>query len=155
MRLWLTTISSYVAQTFRSAPVPWPYGLTVVSRRLSGEGIVKQPIGTILLAAGLLAAGLAGLVASWAFWPRTPGTSPLAALLSLLWSATYLSTALLTFRSSPLAAAAFVAAIALLLPLTSFIVPDGGILLVGPFVLVGLIGLAGYRYLRRVPGAAV
>ena len=53
-----------------------------------------------------------------------------------------------------LLAAAFVTAIALLLPLTSFIVPDGGLLLVCPFVLVGLIGLVGYRYLRRVPGAA-
>lgn len=107
------------------------------------------------MAATLLTAGLAGLVACLVFWPRTPGTSPLAALLTLLWSAAYLSAALLTFRGSRLAAAAFLAAIALPLPLPFFLVPDGGPLLLGPLVIVSLIGLTGYRHLRRVPGAAV
>ena len=88
-----------------------------------------RPFGIILLAAALLAAGLAGIAAFWAAWPRTSNTSPLAALFALVWSCTYLVTALLTWRRSRLAAPCFLAAMALLLPVVHF--PGRGLF---PFV---------------------
>ena len=45
--------------------------------------MLGRPLGIILLAAALLAAGLAGIAAFWAAWPRTSNTSPLAALFAL------------------------------------------------------------------------
>ena len=45
--------------------------------------MLKRPMGTVLLAGAFLAAGLAGIVAFWAAWPRTSNTSPLAALFAL------------------------------------------------------------------------
>jgi len=50
--------------------------------------MLKRPMGTVLLAGAFLAAGLAGIVAFWAAWPRTSSTSPLAALFALVWSCT-------------------------------------------------------------------
>jgi hypothetical protein len=111
--------------------------------------MLRRPLGTILFAGAFLAAGLAGIVAFWAVWPRTPNTSPLAALFALMWSCTYVVTAILTWRRSRFAAPAFLAAIGLLVFPASFIVPEGQLFLPS-FVVVSLVAFLGYRYLRRV-----
>ena len=105
--------------------------------------------GIILLAAALLAAGLAGIAAFWVAWPRTSNTSPLAALLALVWSCTYVVTALLTWRRSRLAAPAFLAAIGLLVFPLSFLFPGGQLFLLPSFVVIVLVAFLGFRYLRR------
>ena len=116
--------------------------------------MLGRPFGIILLAAALLAAGLAGIAAFWAAWPRSSNTSPLAALFALVWSCTYVVTALLTWRRSRLAAPAFLAAIGLLAFPASFIVP-GGQLFLPSFVVIVLVAFLGYQYLRwaREPAA--
>jgi hypothetical protein len=111
--------------------------------------MLGRPFGIILLAAALLAAGLAGIAAFWVAWPRTSNTSPLAALLALVWSCTYVVTALLTWRRSGFAAPAFLAAMGLLLPLFSFMFPGGQVLLLPSFAITVLFALLGYRYLSR------
>ena len=111
--------------------------------------MVRRPLATILLAGAFLAAGLAGVAALLAVWPRSSNTSPLAALFALTWSCAYIGTAILTWRRSRFAAPAFVAAIGLLLFPASRIVPGGRIFLPSLLVL-GLVGLIGYWYLRRV-----
>ena len=116
--------------------------------------MLGRPLGILLLAAALLAAGLVGIAAFWVAWPRTSNTSPLAALLALAWSCTYLVTALLTWRRARLAAPAFFAALGLLLPLFWFIFPGGQVLLLPPFVITFLFALLGYRYLRRTRAPA-
>ena len=110
--------------------------------------MLGKPFGIILLAAALLAAGLAGIAAFWAVWPRTSNTSPLAALCALVWSCTYVVTALLTWRRSRLAPPAFLAAIGLLVFPASFIFP-GGQLFLPSFVVIVPVAFLGYRYLRR------
>jgi hypothetical protein len=121
--------------------------------RKAGE-MLGRPFGIILLAAALLAAGLAGIAAFWAAWPRTSNTSPLAALLALVWSCTYLVAALLMWRRSRLAAPAFLAAMGLLLPLFLFMFPGGHVPLLPPFVITLLLALLGYWYLRRARESA-
>jgi hypothetical protein len=111
--------------------------------------MVRRPFGTILLAGAFLAAGLAGLVAFWAAWPRTSNTSPLMALFALVWGCTYVVTAVLTWRRSRFAGPAFVGAIGLLLFPARFIVP-GGQLFLRSFVMIVVVAFLGYRYLRRV-----
>ena len=113
-----------------------------------------RPFGIILLAAALLAAGLAGIAAFWAVWPRTSNTSPLAALFALVWSCTYLVSALLTWRRSRLAAPCFLASLALLLPPLSFIFPGSEVFLLPSYVVTFLVGFLGYRYLSRAQGPA-
>ena len=111
--------------------------------------MLGRSFGIILLAAALLAAGLAGVAAFWAAWPRTSNTSPLAALFALVWSCTYVVAALLTWRRSRLAAPAFLAAMGLLLLPLSFIFPGGEVFLLPSFGATFLIGFLGYRYLSR------
>lgn len=111
--------------------------------------MLSRSFGTILLANAFLVAGLAGIVALLAVWPRSSNTSPLAALFALLWSCTYIVTAILTWRRSRFAAPAFVAAIGLLLFPARLIVPGGQIFLPS-FVVISLVAFFGYRYLRRV-----
>jgi hypothetical protein len=111
--------------------------------------MLRNPFGIVLLAATFLAAGLAGIVAFWAAWPRTSNTSPLAALFALVWSCTYIVTAVLTWRRSRFAGSAFIAAIGLLLFPARFIVPGGQVFLPS-FLVIILIAFLGYRYLRRV-----
>jgi hypothetical protein len=113
------------------------------------EEMLRRPFGIILLAAALLAAGLAGVAAFWAAWPRTSNTSPLAALFALTWSCAYIVAGVLTWRRSRLAAPAFIAAIGLLVFPLSFVFPGGQLFLVPSFVVVFLFTLLGYRYLRR------
>ena len=116
--------------------------------------MIRRPLGTILLAGAFLAAGLVGIVAFLAAWPRTSNTSPLAAVFALVWSCTYVVTAILTWRRSRLAAFAFLAAIGLLVFPASFIVP-GGQLLLPSFLVITCVAFLGYRYLRRVRDHAV
>ena len=85
--------------------------------------MLRRPIGITLLAGVCLLAGVAGIAASWAAWPRTANTSPLAALFALTWGCTFLAAGVLTWRRSRLAAPAFVAAIGLLIVLLRFIFP--------------------------------
>jgi hypothetical protein len=113
----------------------------------------RTTLGTTLLAAVFLVAGLAGVAASWAAWPRTSTTSPLMALFSLTWGCTYVVTAVLMWRRSRFAAPAFVAAIGLLLFPARFIVP-GGQLVVPSLVVLTLVAFLGHRYLRRTSEAA-
>ena len=108
-----------------------------------------RPFGIILLAAALLAAGLAGIAAFWAAWPRTSNTSPLAALFALVWSCAYVVTALLTWRRSRLAAPGFLAAMGLLLVMLSLIFPGAQVPFLPSFVVIFLFGVLGYRYLSR------
>jgi len=110
--------------------------------------MLVRPFGIILLAAALLAAGLAGIAALWAAWPATSNTSPLAALFALAWSCAYVIAAVLTWRRSRFAAIAFMAAIGLLMFPASFIFPGGGqLFLVPSFVVIFLFAFFGYRYL--------
>jgi hypothetical protein len=115
----------------------------------SRKEMLRRPSGIMLLAATLLAAGLAGMAAFWATWPRTSNTSPLAALFAVAWSCAYIVAGALTWRRSRFAATAFVAAIGLLMFPLSFVFPGGGHLFVLPsFVIIFLFTLLGYRYLR-------
>ena len=107
-----------------------------------------------LLSFACLAAGLAGIAALWAAWPRTSKTSPLAALFALVWSCTYLLTALLAWRRNRLAAPAFAVAIGLLVFPLSFLFPGGQRVLLPSFALVALVALVGYRNVRPVCQAA-
>ena len=113
---------------------------------------LRRPFATILLTGAFLAAGVAGIVAAWGTWPRTSNTSPLMALFALVWSSTYVVAALLTWRRSRFAGAAFLPAIGLLLFPARYIVP-GGQLFLPSFVVVVLVAFLGYRYLRKVPEA--
>jgi hypothetical protein len=110
--------------------------------------MLRWPFGIILLAGAFLVAGLAGIAAFWVAWPRTSNTSPLAALFTLVWSCTYVVTAILTWRRSRLAAPAFLAAIGLLMFPASFIFP-GSQLFLPSFLVIVLVAFLGYRYLRR------
>jgi hypothetical protein len=113
---------------------------------------LRRPFGTFLIAGAFLAAGVAGIAAAWEAWPGTSNTSPLLALFVLAWSCAAVLTAVLTLRRSRFAAAPFLAAIGLLLFPARFIVP-GGQLFLPSFVVVVLIALLGYRYLRRIRAA--
>lgn len=110
--------------------------------------MLRRPFGVVLLAGALLVAGLAGIAASWVAWPRTSNTSPLAALFALIWSCTYVVSAILTWRRSRLAAPAFLVAIGLLVFPASFIFP-GGQLFLPSFVVIVPVAFLGYRYLGR------
>ncbi|MGH8639518.1 MAG: hypothetical protein ACREUZ_20475 [Burkholderiales bacterium] len=111
--------------------------------------MLRRPFGTVLIAGAFLAAGVAGIVAAWGALPRTSNTSPLLALFVLVWSCTAVLTAVLTWRRSRFAGAAFLAAIGLLLFPARFIVP-GGQLFLPSFVVVMSVAFLGYRYLRRI-----
>ena len=113
----------------------------------------RKPLGTILLAGAFLAAGLVGIAAFSGAWPRTSNTSPLMALFGLVWSCACIVTAALTWRRSPFAGPAFIAAVGLLLFPARYIVP-GAQILVPSFVMVTLVAFLGYWYLRRASQAA-
>ena len=111
--------------------------------------MLKRTFGTSLLAGVFLVAGIAGVAAFGAAWPRTSSTSPLAALFALTWGCTYVVTAILTWRRSRFAAPIFLAAVGLLLLPAAFIVPDGQIFLPSS-VVTTLLAFIGYRYIHRV-----
>jgi hypothetical protein len=109
-----------------------------------------KPVGIILLAGALLAAGLAGIAALWAVWPRSSNTSPLASLFALTWSCAYIVAGVLTWRRSRFAAPAFIAAIGLLMFPLSFVFPGGGQLFRFTSVaVIILLAVLGYQYLRK------
>lgn len=114
------------------------------------EEMPERPLGIRLLAVALLAAGVAGIAAFCAAVPRTSNTSPLAALFALVWSCTYIVTAMLTWRRSRLAAPAFLAAMGLLLPPLSLVFPGGEIPFLPSLAVTCLAGFLGYRYLSRI-----
>jgi hypothetical protein len=116
--------------------------------------MLGRPFGIMLLAAALLAAGLAGIAAFWAVWPRTSNTSPLASLFALTWSCAYIVAGVLTWRRSHFAATAFIVAIGLLLFPLWFVFPGGRLLLLPPFAVICLFAFLGYRYLRRTSAFA-
>lgn len=111
--------------------------------------MLRRTFGTSLLAGVFLVAGLAGIAAFGAAWPRTSSTSPLAALFALTWGCTYVVTAILTWRRSRFAAPIFLTAVGLLLLPAAFIVPEGQVFLPS-FVVIVLVAFLGYRYLQRV-----
>jgi hypothetical protein len=112
--------------------------------------MLGRPFGIMLLAAALLAAGLAGIAVLWAAWPRTSNTSPLAALFAGAWSCAYIVAGVLTWRRSRFAATAFIPAIGLLMFPLSFLFPGSGDLVLLPsFVFIFFVAFLGYRYLRR------
>jgi hypothetical protein len=109
-----------------------------------------MPIGIMLLAAALLAAGLAGIAALWAAWPRTPNTSPLAALFAAAWSCAYIAAGILTWRRSRFAAIAFIVPIGLLMfPLSRLFPGAGQLFFLASSLVVFLVAFLGYHYLRR------
>src|SRR5688572_10188541 len=114
----------------------------------------RKPFGTVLLAGVLVAASLTGIIAVWAAWPRTSNTSPLLALSAFVWSSACIVTAVLTWRRSRFAGPAFIASIGSLLFPARFMVP-GGQLFLPSFVVIILVAVLGYRYLRwaREPAA--
>ena len=114
---------------------------------------MMKTLAATLVPVVFLVAGLAGIATAWAAWPRTSATSPLMALVALTWGCTYIVTAVLTWRRSPLAAPAFVAAIGLLLFPARFLFP-GGQLVVPALVVLTIVAFFGHRYLRRRVAAA-
>jgi hypothetical protein len=112
--------------------------------------MLGRPFGIILLAAALLAAGLAGIAVFWAVWPRTSNTSPLAALFALTWSCAYIVAGVLTVAPLSLRSYRLIAAIGLLMFPLWFVFPGGGQLFLFPsFVVIFLFTFLGYQYLRR------
>jgi len=124
-------------------------GTHMLKHSASVNAATVGSFGQTLVATVLFVAGLMGVAQLWATWPRTSGTSPLAALFALAWSCAYLAAALLTWRGSRFAASAFVAAVALLLPVFSFIFPGNWMLAAPPFALTLVLAVVGYRYLHR------
>jgi hypothetical protein len=116
-------------------------------------GSQRKPVGTILLAAAFLAASLAGIVVFLAALPRNSNTSPLLALIALVWSCVCIVTSVFTWRHSRFAGPAFIATIGLLLFPARFLVP-GGHLFLPSFVVIIPVAFLGYWYLRRMSQAA-
>ena len=115
--------------------------------------MARGTVGTSALASAFFGAGLAGIVASWAAWPRTSTTSPLMALFALVWGCTYIATAILTWRRSRFAAPLILAAVGLMLFPARFLFP-GGQLSLPSFVVISLVAFFGYRYLGAAREAA-
>ena len=113
--------------------------------------MVKRSYTSIFLAATFLAVGLVGIVAflgALITWLRTAGTSPLATLLTLAWSCTFVLTAILMWRRSRYAAPVFLVAMGFLMFLLSSIFPGGQLLLLPLFAVIALFAFLGYRYLK-------
>ena len=110
--------------------------------------ILKRPFGMTILAGAFLAAGCTGIAVAWGAWPRVSSLSPLLALFVLAWSCVAVLTAVLTWRRSRFAGAAFIAAIGFLLFPARYLVP-GGQLFLPAFVVVILVGGLGYLHLSR------
>lgn len=115
--------------------------------------MARRTVGTSALAGVFFVAGLTGIVACWAAWPRTSTTSPLMALFALVWGCTYIVTALLTWRRSRFAAPLFLAAIGLMLLPARFLFPEGQLSLPS-FVVISFVAFFGYRYLGAAREAA-
>ena len=110
--------------------------------------ILNRPLGIAMLSGALLAAGSAGIVVGWGAWPRVSSISPLLALVVFAWSCGAVLTAVLAWRGSRFAGAAFVATMGILLFPAKYIVPSGQLFLPGS-VVVTIVGVLGYLYLHR------
>ena len=111
--------------------------------------MITTPFGVVLMGAVCVVAGLAGIVGFWvATAGRGPGSSPLAQLLTLAWSITYILTGVLMWRGSRLAVPAFLAALGFPVVVSWFLVP-GGTFVLPTLIVTSLVASFGYRYLRR------
>lgn len=121
----------------------------LIPRAAERRDNLDRSFGLTALAAVLLTAGLAGLAATWAVWPRTSNTSPLAALLTSVWSCVFILSAVLIWRRSPIAAPVFVGAMGLLFPLFWFLFLGNLAVSLPLFAAIIAVGSIGYRYVRR------
>jgi hypothetical protein len=110
--------------------------------------ILNRPLGITLLSGAFLAAGCAGIVVGWGAWPQVSSISPLFALVVLAWSCGAVFTAVLAWRGSRFAGAAFVATMGILLFPARYVVPGGQLFLPASVVIV-IVGGFGYLYLSR------
>jgi hypothetical protein len=110
--------------------------------------LLKRPFGITILASAFLVAGCTGIVVAWGAWPQVSSISPLLALFVLAWSCVAVLSAVLMWRRSRFAGAAFMAAVGFLLFPARYIVP-GGQLFLPALVVVMLVGVLGYGYLSR------
>jgi hypothetical protein len=106
-----------------------------------------RTLGTMLPAGMLLVAGLAGVGAAWAAWPRNSATSPLMTLLAVTWGCSCLVSAVLTWRRSRFAGLGFIVAVGCLLVPARLVVP-GGELFMPALAVITLVAFLGYRFLR-------
>ena len=131
-----------------SARGPRRYRLRLLLRGGTMGEILKRPLGITILSVAFLAAGCTGIVVGWGAWPQVSSISPLLALFVLAWSCGAVLTAVLAWRGSRFAGAAFVATMGFLLFPARYIVP-GGQLFLPACVVVVLVGGLGYLYLSR------
>ena len=110
--------------------------------------ILERPVGVTILSGAFLTAGCAGIVVGWEAWPQVSSISPLLALVVLAWSCGAVLTAVLAWRGSRFAGAAFVATMGILLFPARYVVPAGQLFLPACVVVV-LVGGLGYLYLSR------
>ena len=111
--------------------------------------MTMKPFGVVLIGAVCLVAGLVGIAGFWvATEARVPGTSPLAQLFTMAWSITFILVSVLLWRRSRLAPLVFLVAMGFPVVLSRFIFP-GGQPFVPSLIAASLVGLLGYRYLRR------
>ena len=111
--------------------------------------MITRPVGVVLIGTLCLVAGLVGIAGFWiATEARAPGTSPLAQIVTTAWSITFLLISVLLWRRSRLAPVVFFMAMGFPVVVMGFLFP-GGQAWVPSIVAASLIGLLGYRYLRR------
>jgi hypothetical protein len=108
-----------------------------------------RPFGIVLLAAALLATGLAGFAAFWGAWPSNAGTSPLSAIFALVWGCTYTAASVLIWKRSLLAPPTFLAAIGLLMVLLWFIFPTAHHIVRPGLVIILVLAFLGSLALQR------
>ena len=108
----------------------------------------RTSLGANLFTAALVVVGLAGIVVAWGAWPRTPSTSPLAALFALAWGCSCLTAAVLAWRRSPFAAPLFCVAVAFLLFPARYLVP-GSQTFLPSLVLIVPLAVLGFLFLHR------
>ena len=76
--------------------------------------MITRPFGVTLIGAVCLVAGLVGVAGVWfATEARVPGTSPLAQLVTMAWSLTFILVSVLTWRRSRVAPLVFLVAMGL------------------------------------------
>ena len=111
--------------------------------------MTRTPFGVVLIGALCLIAGLVGIAGFWAATEaRAPGASPLAQIFTLAWSMTFLLVSVLMWRRSRLAPGVFLVAMGFPVVFMGFLFP-GGQAWVPSIIAAALLGLVGYRYLRR------